>query len=280
MRRTQVLTDYLSRQNSVYDYVIAFGAFASVSFVFVSGFFETILSFTMKTAMRWAHNRATVVFFSFFFFLHIDFFHYLRWMILNGSKWSSEMYKNDAPPLRPWITQGTFTVCESIYLKSSPIYCKIHEGYLNGNVITFPCIYGCAHMHTNCLWLLFQPLQIDFSRFRPDSCASPALSPIICHRVGCCSLTCGLQMIVLCNTGSTGNCSLCKTIVTTWHFHSYETHSLKFLLGVLTKKGLSVVLHSKYSQSAQQQSCQKLLTITRCSNDGQQIHFQYIICHY
>lgn len=271
MRHTQVLTDYLSRQNSVYDCVIAFGTFASVSFVFVSGFFETILSFTMKTAMCWA----TIVLqlcFSLFFFLHIDFFHYLRWMMLNGSKWSSEMYKNDGPPLRPWITQGTFTVCESIYLKSSPIYCKIHEGYLNGNVITFPCIYGCAHMHTNCSWLLFQPLQIDFSRFRPDSCASPALFPIICNHVGCCLLTCGLQMIVLCNTGSTGNCSLCKTIVTTWHFHSYETHSLKFpCLRCAYKKRPFCTPALKVFKACTATVMSEITA--RCSNDGQQINF-------
>lgn len=65
-------------------------------------------------------------------------------------------------PLRPWITWGTFTLGGSLCTPipppphpptrthTRPPLCKIHSGYVNGNVITQPWrIYGPVRTHTN-----------------------------------------------------------------------------------------------------------------------------------
>lgn len=62
----------------------------------------------------------------------------------------------------------------------------------------------------------------------PGSCSCPPSSPIICHHVGRCSLTCGLQMAILCSIASTGATVPCAEQLSrfaTWHFHSNESHS-------------------------------------------------------
>lgn len=132
---------------------------------------------------------------------------------------------------------------------------------------TFMAVRTCTQIVYDCY---FSPCKLIWAGLDliPDS--NPALSPIICHHVGCYSLTCGMQMVVLCNTASTGNCSLWKTIVTTWQFHCHETRSLKFpktVFRVLTKMSF---FYSCTQQSAQQQSCQDWM---KCFNGRKQIHF-------
>ena len=124
-------------------------------------------------------------------FLHIDFCHYRTLVILNWSKWS--------PPFpRP--------------------------GFLRDRHV-----HTCTPM---CLWLfcLSNFCKLISGGLDPGSCSSPSPSPIIRHRVGCCSLTCGLQMAVLCHTARTGaTVPRAKQLsrFATWHFRYNESHSLK-----------------------------------------------------
>lgn len=85
-------------------------------------------------------------------------------------QWNVKEWSTPPQPHRLWITQGTFTVCESTQSSAH----KIHGEYANGNVITHPCELMAVRTCTQtCLWLLFQPMQIDFSRFRSDFLLQP-----------------------------------------------------------------------------------------------------------
>lgn len=128
-------------------------------------------SLQMYIKIVWVNSPATVLLPR--FFLHIDFCHYLTWVMLNGSKWCSEMYKNDVPPQA--MNNSRDLHSQWIYLKGSPMYCRIRGRCVNGNVVTYPAFCGCAHMHTNVFMtvLLIQLLQIDFSRFRPGLLLQP-----------------------------------------------------------------------------------------------------------
>lgn len=78
--------------------------------------------------------------------------------MLNRSKWCSEMRKSDGPPQAGNNLRDLHT--RWVSLQSTPTYphthsprpplCKIHSGYVNGNVITQPWrIYGPVRTHTN-----------------------------------------------------------------------------------------------------------------------------------
>lgn len=154
--------------------------FAGVSCLFgcVSGFLETNLSFhnvdsNVFNVLSQQSCYSCAFLLSFFFFKCIDFFHYLSWVMLNRSKWCSEMYKNDGPPRAMNNSRDLHSLW--IHLKSSP--CKIHGKYVNGNVITYPLrIYGCVHMHTNVFMTVIPALANWFEQVEAPILA-PALLP-------------------------------------------------------------------------------------------------------
>lgn len=70
------------------------------------------------------------------------------------------------------------------------------------------CVYGCYS----------SPCKLILAGLDPTSCSNPAPLPIICHHVGCCSLTRWPQMAIQCNTARTGASVPCaKAIITTFH---------------------------------------------------------------
>lgn len=121
--------------------------------------------------------------------------------------------------LRPWITPKPSQSLAVSILQTTYRICKC-------------CIYVCvcADMHTNLTELLSLALANWFSvGLDLLSCSSLLSSPIICHPVGCCSLTCALQMVILWNTARTGvtlPCAKQLSQFATWHFHSNEPVSL------------------------------------------------------
>ena len=152
----------------------------------------------------------------------------------------------------------TFTVSES--LKGFSVYCRIHGGYVNGNVLTYPAFFffsfffffgGCTQM---CPGLLCSPSsrKLISAGSDPGSCSCPPSSPIICHHVGRCSLTCGLQMAILCSTASTG--ATVPPAQNNCHDLPHDTFILMGLIhqnhhvrGSARTKGFSVLLHRRGS---------------------------------
>lgn len=140
------------------------------------------------------------------------------------------------PPPQAMNNSETFTVSESIkrVLPYTGV-CRIHGGYVVCNMFTLPTFIG-AHTSTQmCLWLFCESssCKLISAGLDPGSCSSPPPSPIICHHVGCCSLTCGLQMAVLCNaarTGATVPCAKQLSQFATRHCHSNESHFRKIAM--------------------------------------------------
>lgn len=82
----------------------------------------------------------------------------------------------------------------------------------------------------------------------PGSCSCPPSSPIICHHVGRCSLTCGLQMAILCSTASTGATVPCAEQLSRFATsHLSLVHQYHHVRGSAYTKGFSVPLHRRGS---------------------------------
>lgn len=131
-------------------------------------------------------------------------------------------------PCRPWITQRPSQSVTALLVPS-----RLHGGNVTGSEHRNSTFMGVhTHAHKMCLWLFCSsssckliPVRLDFS-----SCSNPSPSPIVCHRVGRCSLTCGLQMAVLCDTarkGVTVPCAKQLPGFATWQFYSNESHSVE-----------------------------------------------------
>lgn len=106
-------------------------------------------------AMCWINPAAVVVFLLLFIYWHFSLppMKDVKWKC----KWCNEMYKNDDAPQvmnNSWDLPSLW-----IYLKGSPVSCKIHWGNVNGNVITLVNLCLCAHARKCANWF--------FSRFSP-----------------------------------------------------------------------------------------------------------------
>lgn len=110
---------------------------------------------TAMFAMCWINPAAVVLFLLLFIYWHFSLppMKDVKWKC----KWCNEMNKNDDAPQvmnNSWDLRSLW-----IYLKGSPLSCKIHWGNVNGNVITLVNLFLCAHAGKCANWF--------FSRFSP-----------------------------------------------------------------------------------------------------------------